>query len=236
MAVPVLLASGVDQGQCGDLGYRIEGELVPVLHLALGHTPVYFEHHILLWKDPRVAIGLKSLKGAFKRMLAGMPILMTECRGPGQIAFNRDAPGRIFAMELHSGQSLDVREHQFLAATETLEYSFAWTRGAANILFGGTGFFIDTFRCLGPAGVVFLHGNGNVFEVTLEPGEQIDVEPGGWVYKDPTVTMQTMFQGLRTGLLGSAGQLVWNRFTGPGRVGIQSMYLAPASTSGKTGS
>ena len=29
----------------------------------------------------------------------------------------------------------------------------------------------------------------------------------------------------RPGFLASAGQLVWNRFTGPERVGIQSMYL-----------
>ena len=35
---------------------------------------VYFEHHILLWKDPSVEISIKSMKGAFKRMLAGMPI------------------------------------------------------------------------------------------------------------------------------------------------------------------
>jgi len=64
-----------------------------------------------------------------------------------------------------------------------------------------------------------------VFEVTLQPGEQIDIEPGGWVYKDATVQMETQMQRLSTGLLASAGQLVWNRFTGPGRVAIQSMYL-----------
>jgi len=26
-------------------------------------------------------------------------------------------------------------------------------------------------------------------------------------------------------LFASGGQLVWNRFTGPGRVGLQSMYM-----------
>jgi uncharacterized protein (AIM24 family) len=45
------------------------------------------------------------------------------------------------------------------------------------------------------------------------------------VYKDRTVQMETQFQKFSTGFLASAGQLVWNRFTGPGRVGIQSMYL-----------
>jgi uncharacterized protein (AIM24 family) len=39
------------------------------------------------------------------------------------------------------------------------------------------------------------------------------------------VQMETMWQGLKTGFLASAGRLFWNRFTGPGRVGIQSMYM-----------
>jgi uncharacterized protein (AIM24 family) len=50
------------------------------------------------------------------------------------------------------------------------------------------------------------------------------VEPGGWVYKDRTVQMETNFQRFTTGFFAS-GQIVWNRFTGPGRVGIQSMYV-----------
>lgn len=71
---------------------------------------------------------------------------------------------------------------------------------------------------------MWLHGYGNVFEVTLQPGEQIDIEPGGWVFKDPTVSMETIFQRLSTGFFASAGQIFWNRFTGPGRIGLQSMY------------
>jgi uncharacterized protein (AIM24 family) len=31
--------------------------------------------------------------------------------------------------------------------------------------------------------------------------------------------------GLKSGILGGSGSLVFNRFTGPGRVGIQSMYI-----------
>ena len=93
------------------------------------------------------------------------------------------------------------------------------------MLLGGTGFFIDTFTAETNDGIVWLHGYGNVFEIMLHPGEMIDSEPGGWVNKDQTVTMQTQMQRLSTGLLASAGQLMWNRFTGPGRVAIQSMAL-----------
>jgi uncharacterized protein (AIM24 family) len=64
-----------------------------------------------------------------------------------------------------------------------------------------------------------------VFEITLSPGEQIDIEPGAWIYKDQSVRMETQFQRFSTGIFASGGQLVWNRFTGPGKVGLQSMSI-----------
>jgi uncharacterized protein (AIM24 family) len=117
-----------------------------------------------------------------------------------------------------------VREHQWLAATQDVDYTFARVRGAANILLGGTGFFVDSFSCPSQEGILWLHGFGNVFEVTLAPGEEIDIEPGAWIYKDRTVQMQTLFQKLSTGFLASGGQICWNRFTGPGKIALQSMY------------
>ncbi len=230
MAVPVQLPTSARDEAFGGVTYHIEGELVPVLQLELGQVPAYFEHHVLLWKDPAVQIGVKALSGAFKRALSGMPIFMTEARGPGRIAYSRDGAGHVFAVHLRPGEAVDVREHQFLAATGAVDYSFTWMKGVSNIMFGGTGLFIDRFSCPRQEGVLWLHGYGNVFEVTLSPGEQIDIEPGGWVYKDPTVDMQTQFQRLSTGFLASAGQIVWNRFTGPGRIGLQSMYLHMPTT------
>jgi uncharacterized protein (AIM24 family) len=225
MPVPVQLTTNVQNETFGGVTYHIEGELVPALHIELSNTGVYFEHHILLWKDPAVQIALRPMKGAFKRMLAGMPFLLTGANGPGRIAFSRDGAGHVFALHLKPGESVDVREHQWLAATDNVEYTFQRVRGAANMLLGGTGFFIDTFSAPVRDGILWLHGFGNVFEVTLAPGEQIDIEPGGWIYKERTVQMQTMFQKLSTGIFASAGQLVWNRFTGPGKIALQTMYF-----------
>jgi len=225
MAVPAQLPTSALNETFGGVTYHIEGELVPVLHLELGSVGVYFEHHILLWKDPAVQVELRPLKGAFKRMLAGMPFLLTSARGPGRIAFSRDGVGHVFALHFKPGLAVDVREHQWLAATNNIDYTFTRVKGAANILLGGTGFFIDTFSCQSQEGILWLHGYGNVFEVTLAPGEEIDIEPGGWIYKDRTVQMQTIYQKLTTGLFGGAGQIFWNRFTGPGKIALQSMYL-----------
>jgi len=230
MGIPALKPTVARDEKFAGVTYHIEGELVPVLHIELASVPVYFEHYILLWKEPKVQIGVKSLKGSLKRVLAGMPIFMTEANGPGQIGFSRDGAGHIFAIHLNRGEGIEMREHQFLAATAGVDYTFTRVKGIANMLLGGTGFFIDHFSAQQGEGIVWVHGYGNVFEVTLAAGEQIDVEPGGWIYKERTVQMDTQFQKLSTGLFASAGQVVWNRFTGPGRVGIQSMYIHMPTT------
>ncbi len=227
MAVPTLLntwtGSQVRDEKFAGLTYHVEGELVPVLQVELQGTGVFFEHHVLFWKDPEVTIGVKPMQGTFKRVIAGMPIFMTEASGPGRIAFSRDGVGHIFALHLGPNQAVDVREHQFLAASNNVQYSFRRVQGVANMLFSGTGFFIDTFAADRQEGVLWLHGYGNVFELELQVGEQIDVEPGGWIYKEMSVNMETKMQKLSTGLFASGGQMVWNRFTGPGHIGLQSM-------------
>jgi uncharacterized protein (AIM24 family) len=225
---PQLLPTTVADGRAPGVYYRIDGELVPVLHIWLdGSVPVFFEHHVILWKDPALDIGLRA-KGALKRVVAGMQLLMTEARGPGQVAFSRDGTGHVFPLHLRPGAAVEVREHQYLAATGNLEYGFTRQKGIRNMLFGSTGFFVDRFVATQSEGVVWLHGYGNVFEKVLAPGEQIDVEPGSWIYRDESVRMNPQVYGLRTGMFGGAGNLVFNRFTGPGRVGLQSMYLEMA--------
>jgi uncharacterized protein (AIM24 family) len=221
---PTLLSTKANNETFAGITYHLDGELVPALTVELLQGQrIFFEHHILLWKHPSIRIGIRPMKGALKRMVAGMQIFITEAEGPGQIAFSRDGAGHVFAMHMKQGEGLHIREHQFLAATENIEYTFERIRGISNMLFGGTGFFVDKFHCSKGDGILWLHGYGNVFEKVLAPGEQIDVEPGGWLYKDPSVRMETNVQPISTGIF-AATNIITNRFTGPGRVGIQSMY------------
>jgi uncharacterized protein (AIM24 family) len=224
-SLPTLMPTKAAGETFGGVTYHIDGELVPVLSVDVTHKPVYFEHHILLWKNSTIRIALKALRGALKRMMAGMQVFVTEASGPGVIAFSRDGAGHIVPIHLKQGEELHVREHQFLAATADIDYSFERVRGLATMMFGQSGFFIDKFKGHQGEGVVWLHGYGNVFEKVLAAGETIDVEPGGWLYKDPQVRMDTVVDRLTSGLFGAAVNFVINRFTGPGRVGIQSMYL-----------
>ena len=187
-AAPKLLPTQIPRGYRARSDYRLEGELVPALHMALdGQVPVYFEHHVLLWKYPNLQIGLHPLKkGLKRRMFGGMPLLLLEAQSAGELAFSRDAPGHIAALHLQPGHGIVVREHQFLAATSNVQYDYSRIKGFANMMYGG-GFWVDEFFAGDQEGVVWVHGYGNVFEKQLEPGETIDIEPGGWLFRDHSV-------------------------------------------------
>jgi uncharacterized protein (AIM24 family) len=210
--------------QFGHSTCQVEGEIVPAfeVNLAAGES-VYFEHHVLLWKEARVPTEVLPLTGVVKRLLAGMPLVITTATGPGRAAFSRDATGELVLMPLHPGQELDVREHAFVLASRAIDYSYVRIKGLRNILFGGQGMFMDRFVATDAPGLLVLHGYGNVFERRLAAGESVLVEPGAFLYKDASVTMQVEMQKLSTGFLGGMGMSL-ARMTGPGRLGIQSMY------------
>ncbi len=209
---------------------QVEGELVPVAEIALSpQDGVYFEHHLLLWKDESVPLSSLKTAGGARRMLGGMPHIVTVANGPGRIAFSRDAPGELVVLPLHPGMELDVREHAFLVASHSIQYSFVQIKGLVNLLHGGNGMFMDRFVTQQYPGLLMLHGNGNVLERTLGPGEKILVEPGGFLYKDSSVNMQAVQMQLRTGVFGRHGMYL-AEMTGPGRVGIQSMYVHHGSS------
>ncbi len=204
---------------------QVEGELVPVAEITLSpQDAVYFEHHLLLWKDGSVPLSSMKTAGGMKRSIGGMPHIVTVANGPGRIAFSRDAPGELVVLPLHPGMELDVREHAFLLASHSIQYSFVRIKGLANMLHGGSGMFMDRFITQQYPGLLMLHGNGNVLERVLRPGEKILVEPGGFLYKDSSVTMNTTQIPLKSGFIGHHNMYL-AEMVGPGRVGIQSMYV-----------
>ena len=69
-------------------------------------------------------VGVMSLKKGWKRLLAGMPLVMTQATGPGRIAFSKDQPGELIAIPLDRGRAMDVREHVFMIATHSIDYDW----------------------------------------------------------------------------------------------------------------
>jgi uncharacterized protein (AIM24 family) len=223
--------------QFGNSVCQIEGLYVPVadMNLATGDS-VYFTHHVLLWKDPQVNITAMSLAGAWKRIFAGMPLIMTQAAGPGHIAFSKDDPGELIPIPLQPGQYLDVREHLFLAATSNVDYEWFQT----NIWFNTrnnndtethypVGMFMDRFFAPNNPGLLLLHAGGNVFVRDLAPNQTILIKPTALVFKDPTVQMHLHFEHPNTVFRGWgswSNRYLWLRLSGPGRVAVQSKFDA----------
>jgi len=248
---------------------QIDGTVVPVADVALGEgASVFFEHHAMLWKDETVPMSVMAAPGGMKRIVAGTPFVLSVGHGPGRLSFSRDAPGELVVLPVDPGVEIDVREHAMLLASGTLSYTFERLQGLRAVLASGAGMYLERFLAQQGPGLLVLHGYGNVLQRTLGPGETVQIEPGGFLYKDASVTIDISTQklvpegansgvqaakGLATrgvaglkavsalrkqglgGLLSgdtlqTAAQAVTGpgltlmRCTGPGRVGIQSMY------------
>ena len=203
---------------------QVEGELVPVAEINLGEGDwVFFEHHVLLWKDEGTPLSALPMAAGLKRMLGGMPIVISVAHGPGSGGL---LPGRLRG----GGRPAAAPEHGDRRTGARLPgrrrtritYSFERIKGMTNMLHG-EGMYLDRFVTSGEQGILLLHGYGNVFERTLATGEKILVEPGGFLYKDSSVQMNTVQLNVRTGFMRHGMYLA--EMTGPGRVGIQSMYV-----------
>jgi uncharacterized protein (AIM24 family) len=221
--------------QFGNSFCQIEGLYVPVADMNLAaEDSVYFTHHVLLWKDPQVNVTTLPLRGGWKRIFAGMPLIMTQAQGPGHIAFSKDDPGELIPLPLQPGQSIDVREHLFLAATSNVEYDWFQTNVWFKTRSGDdtethypVGIFMDRFSSSQSPGLLLLHAGGNIFVRELAPYQTILVKPTALIFKDPSVQMHLHFEH-PSAMFSSWGfwsnRYLWLRLVGPGRVAVQSVF------------
>ena len=180
----------------------------------------------MLWKDeqtPLVGAEHRRRDQAHARRHAARPRPWPTARAGSPSPATRRAS--CVVLPLHPGMELDVREHAFLVASHTIQYSFVRIKGLANVLHGGGGMYMDRFvTARAHPGLLLLHGNGNVLRADAAAGRE-----------DPGRAGRLPLQGLhgadergaaercKTGLLRHGMYLA--EMTGPGRVGIQSMYV-----------
>ncbi|MDP9073761.1 MAG: AIM24 family protein, partial [Actinomycetota bacterium] len=111
--------------QFGQSSAQVAGTFVPTVDMKLAQGDgVYFSHHVLLWQEPGVQLAPMPMKGAWKRMRAGMDLFMLQATGPGHLAFSDDSPGEVLAVPLQPGQAVDVVENKFLVATSPVTYDW----------------------------------------------------------------------------------------------------------------
>ena len=225
--------------QFGQSSVQIEGTQVPVADFAMaGDEWIYFSHHVLLWIDVAARLTNMSMRGGWNRMIAGMPLIMVEGRGPGHIALSDNHAGEIVALPLMPGREVWVREHRFLTATGNINYDWE----SSNIWFvTGTGDdrethyplgqFGDRFTAAGTPGLLLLHSPGNTFVRDLLPGETILVQPTALLYRDLSVSMHLHLEYPRFQQFkwhpAYDHRHTWLRLIGPGRVAVQSIFERP---------
>ena len=237
--------------QFGNSTCQIEGAYVPVADLKLAPEDwITFAHHVLLWKDPAVAITGVKQDGPWKA-LAGPTRVLMEARGPGHIAISEDNPGELVTLPLEPGQRIHVRQHAqswkqeqstdpqkhlFLAATGNVTYTWfgpdVWFHsGQEGEHHYPVGRHMDVFGAKDKPGLLLLHAAGNVFVRQLADGQHILVKPAALVFKDSTVKMDLYYDSPKNAqlLANNAGSsrgigYIWLRLHGPGRVAIQSVF------------
>jgi uncharacterized protein (AIM24 family) len=161
-------------------------------------------------------------------------LIMTQAQGPGHIAFSKDEPGELIPLPLQPGQSIDVKEHLFLAATGNVAYDWFQTNVWFQTQSGDdkethypVGMFMDRFSSPQTPGLLLLHAGGNIFVRELAPNQTILVKPSALIFKDPSVQMHLHFEHPNIGfsMWGSwSNRYLWLRLSGPGRVAIQSVF------------
>jgi uncharacterized protein (AIM24 family) len=222
--------------QFGQSFCQIEGAYVPVADFKLARGDgVYFAHHQLLWKDPEIQVARMPLGGSWRRLLAGLPLVVLEAHGPGRLAFSRDKPGELIALPMSQGQSVDVAEHVFMVATSQVSYEWfnsgIWFETREDKSYRRhypLGMYLDRFTARSAPGLLLLHGGGNVFVRRLERKQMVLVKPTALLFKDPTVTMNMYIEhpggAWRQGRTIWSQRSLWLRLHGPGRVAVQSHY------------
>ena len=179
------------------------------------------------------------MKGGWKRMRAGLPLIMMRAQGPGHIAFSADQPGETLAVPLHPGQVVDVVEHRFLVATGNVAYEwdrldvwFTTRSGDDTEWHYPVGQYDRPLRARRAAlACCSCTPRATRSSATWRRGERILVQPGGLIWKDQSVGMFLHFEYPRGAYWFSSARwqakMVWLTLQGPGRIAVQSVFERP---------
>lgn len=230
MSVPDLATTPDVTGQSkSGLKYRIHGSVqqTVIIDLAPGQT-VFSDAGGMSWMSGTVEMNTHTgggLGGMMKRAFSGATLFVidfTSPRGPGQIAFASDFPGKIIPFELGPGESMTMHKHSFVCAEKSVTLDITFTQKFGAGLVGGEGFILQ--KVTGP-GMVFAELDGDAVQYRLGPGELMKIEPGHIAMFDPTVSFSvTRIKGITNMLFGGEG-IFLGTLTGPGRIWLHSMTV-----------
>jgi uncharacterized protein (TIGR00266 family) len=193
------------------------------VHLEMGET-IKAESGAMIAMSNTVDVAGKMEGGFFKglgRMLAGESFFfqtLAATRGPGEVYLAHGIPGELQPIPLNGETHYVLQKNGFFAATAGVEISTK-VQNLMKGLFSGEGFFV--LKASG-SGLLFVSSYGAIHPIDLADGEEFIIDNGHLVAWPEG--MEYKIQKAASGWISSmtSGEGVVCRFTGPGRVLIQT--------------
>lgn len=162
-----------------------------------------------------------GVMGGLGRMLSGEKFFFQTLHaqhGPGEVYLSPSIPGDIAVIHLDGSIPYTLQKDGFFAGSESLEVSTKM-QNLSKGLFSGEGFFI--IRVSG-RGELFVSSYGAIHPLDLAPGEEMVIDNAHLVAWPET--MPYRIEKAASGWISSltSGEGLVCRFTGPGRVYIQT--------------
>jgi uncharacterized protein (TIGR00266 family) len=161
------------------------------------------------------------LGGLTRKLLTGESFFlqnMVAKRGNGEVMLAHSQPGEIAALEMDGSTEYILQKNGFLAGSETLSIS-SKAQNLTKGLFSGEGFFV--VRISG-TGILFVSSFGSIHTMDIPAGEQFTVDNAHLVAWPSTIeyTIDKASAGWFSSVTSGEGLVC--RFTGPGRIMIQT--------------
>src|SRR6202034_2862406 len=202
---------------------QVIGSTMPVLEFLLEpNDAIISEAGELSWMSPNVQMtthtqfaGGGGFFGAFKRVVGGGSLFMTEYRAMGargEIAFATRVPGHIQPVQVGPGMEYLIHRHGFLCATPQVALSVGFQQSLGAGVFGGDGFLLQKVT---GQGACWIELSGELVVKDLAPGETLRVHPGHVGAFQSSVAFQiTRIAGIKNMIFGGDG-IFLAALTGP---------------------
>lgn len=157
---------------------------------------------------------------AIGRMFSGESFFMQsiEAEQQGWALLATPVPGGIMELPIEAGKTMVVQKDGFLAGTTGVEVSTK-VQSLLRGFLGGEGFFVVK---LGGQGTAFMSSYGSIYPLDIPAGETVLVDNGHLVAWEDSMKYE-MTKGAKGWISAvTSGEGFACRFTGPGRVYIQT--------------
>ena len=209
------------------VSYHIRGELVPQLQIEVGEQQVMFEHHVLLWKTTPLEVELRKLSGGTSARSPGSTSSSPRRRGGARSRSRATLRASAFRSTSRRARSCtSASTSSSLRPTISTTRSSA-SRASATCCSAAPGLFMDKFRRRTAMRWCGCTATATCSWPSSTPASSSMSRPAPGSGRIQASSSSRSRPASRWAVFGGGGKLTWNRFTGPGRLALQTMFIAP---------